>query len=463
MPTSYTGSSKNTESLDKSTNNIQSTFSMKTGSPDTQTKYIQSTVSMNAGLSSDIHTNDNQSTISSIVTDTNPYGFLSSSSGSQSMPISTENMTDSSLHPFVTFSDNILSSSSNMDNMVGTSTISTFLNGIQSTTSLIESMEYTNSYSIGISTDATKLVSSIGNINNASKSSFVSPLNDIYSTVSITDSMKHTSPYNFVSPTVTGPYDFVSPTDISPYNFVLPSDTSPYHFVSSTDKSIYSFVTLSNDILLSTNDADIVTDTGTYSSIGTQSTPNVANSMEVTTSYSIAISSSEIQLEESTENTMYTSEFLYVTSSIHDQPTVSVTESMTGTGALSFVTSTYDTHSTEIQQSITSQSIWAPSSIFYPSTCSCPCSKVQAHAKYQNLTEEKLESIIQEIKKELLVPKTNLSSLRRKKTSARDDRHSSIGIGYIGLVFLIIVFGAFVLSDITSLYRHIQMMRDNSV
>lgn len=99
-----------------------------------------------------------------------------------------------------------------------------------------------------------------------------------------------------------------------------------------------------------------------------------------------------------------------------------------------------------------------------PSTsrlCTCPCSKTVVDPKYQNLTKEKIDRIVEEIKKELTVEKGNLSSSIRKKISAKDNRPSSTGIGSVGIVFFVIVFGGLILSDVSAIYQHLIILKNN--
>ncbi|KAJ8297573.1 hypothetical protein KUTeg_024104 [Tegillarca granosa] len=196
------------------------------------------------------------------------------------------------------------------------------------------------------------------------------------------------------------------------------------------------------------------TDTNThfvFSSSDIQSSTSSAESMTDSRTHLSEMPSNDIQSIVSTEDT---SLFLFATPSIHIQSTVSSTEIMKETGARSIVTSTWETLSTDMnKQSSTTQLLWTTSSIYHSRACKCPCSKVQAQAKYHNMTEEKLQSIIHETMKDLDIPKKNLSSSIRKRTSAKDDRPASTGIGYLGITILAVVFGCIIMSDLANLYR----------
>ena len=76
-----------------------------------------------------------------------------------------------------------------------------------------------------------------------------------------------------------------------------------------------------------------------------------------------------------------------------------------------------------------------------------------------NRTNEELLEILQPVLKklenELKVQNTKLSSYKRKKISAPDDRKSSNTIGYFGIAFIATVFGLLVIADVTKLIRFI--------
>ncbi|KAJ8297574.1 hypothetical protein KUTeg_024105, partial [Tegillarca granosa] len=98
-------------------------------------------------------------------------------------------------------------------------------------------------------------------------------------------------------------------------------------------------------------------------------------------------------------------------------------------------TTIYASESTSLIQHLVSSSSSTQVTTTQASTsrmCGCPCSKTG-----------------------------NLSSSIRKKTSAKDDRPSSTGIGSVGIVFFVIVFGGLILSDVTALYQHLKILKDN--
>lgn len=71
------------------------------------------------------------------------------------------------------------------------------------------------------------------------------------------------------------------------------------------------------------------------------------------------------------------------------------------------------------------------------------------------MTMDILQSRIEVRKKLLTVNKSLLSSTIRKKESANDSRPSAKGIGAVGVLFIIFVFGGIVLLDLHSLYLYI--------
>ncbi|XP_078332151.1 uncharacterized protein LOC111115651 isoform X2 [Crassostrea virginica] len=97
----------------------------------------------------------------------------------------------------------------------------------------------------------------------------------------------------------------------------------------------------------------------------------------------------------------------------------------------------------------------SPSSHSMNQNCSCLC-----HATYNlnpnvSLTAEE-EAEIVEMKKNLTVEKSTLSSEVRKRVCATDDRQSSQTIGVFGVCFLASTFGIFVFVDCVSVFHLFQ-------
>lgn len=150
-----------------------------------------------------------------------------------------------------------------------------------------------------------------------------------------------------------------------------------------------------------------------------------------------------------TSSTMSSTELTkYVTSS---------TDSMTSSKILSteltkYVTSSTDNvttstmSSTELTNNVTSSTIFTTT----VGECLCTCSDDGV-----NLTQVILQEKIEARKRFLTVNKSLLSSTIRKKESAGDSRASAKGIGALGVVFIVFVFGGIVLMDLHTFYMHL--------
>lgn len=87
-----------------------------------------------------------------------------------------------------------------------------------------------------------------------------------------------------------------------------------------------------------------------------------------------------------------------------------------------------------------------------------PCSKCTLCSGTVYLTvqeiylyPEKVAEIKKNITRELAVNRTELSSTKRKLTSASDNRPSATLVGYIGVVIMVGIFSVFLLLDLLSL------------
>ncbi|XP_062601632.1 uncharacterized protein LOC134263313 [Saccostrea cucullata] len=85
-------------------------------------------------------------------------------------------------------------------------------------------------------------------------------------------------------------------------------------------------------------------------------------------------------------------------------------------------------------------------STYHNSECICSCPVTYDLNPKVNLTAEQ-EAEILEIKQNLTVEKSTLSSSVRRRTSAPDDRKSSQAMGFLGVCFLTFTFGLVVLAD----------------
>ncbi|KAL8616806.1 hypothetical protein ACOMHN_017843 [Nucella lapillus] len=87
--------------------------------------------------------------------------------------------------------------------------------------------------------------------------------------------------------------------------------------------------------------------------------------------------------------------------------------------------------------------------------CSCNCQRIQPTT---SLPPASLSSVIKSIVKELSVDKTQLSSVRRKKVSAEDDRPSAQTVGYFGVAIIIATAVGIVILDSGALYRDVKRL-----
>ncbi|KAL8607453.1 hypothetical protein ACOMHN_004427 [Nucella lapillus] len=72
-----------------------------------------------------------------------------------------------------------------------------------------------------------------------------------------------------------------------------------------------------------------------------------------------------------------------------------------------------------------------------------------------NVSQQQMEETLQKIKKELLVDTSTLSATKRKKESQPDSRPSAVTTGSLGVVFIVLVIGCIVGSDVVSAVRFI--------
>lgn len=91
-------------------------------------------------------------------------------------------------------------------------------------------------------------------------------------------------------------------------------------------------------------------------------------------------------------------------------------------------------------------------------SCSCHCSKIYHPNLNINLTAEEKEEI-KEMKKNLTVEKSTLSSTVRKLICAEDDRSSSQTIGVLGACFLAVTFGLVIIADFTRVINFLSCTR----
>ena len=100
--------------------------------------------------------------------------------------------------------------------------------------------------------------------------------------------------------------------------------------------------------------------------------------------------------------------------------------------------------------------------------CPCRCdyrrkleyweSKIPRNQTIEELKKE-LEPVIRQIQDQLKVNKTKLSSTIRKLTSAKDERKSSHAIGFVGALFISVIFGTVFFMDLVMFRQHIDNIR----
>ncbi|CAC5397834.1 unnamed protein product [Mytilus coruscus] len=117
---------------------------------------------------------------------------------------------------------------------------------------------------------------------------------------------------------------------------------------------------------------------------------------------------------------------------------------------LADITSTENTDTTTFPDSTSSNTGLTINS------CQCPCANV-GHNKWfflqnVNLTMQEIKEIMQPeleaLQRKLRVKKTNTSRLLRSKSSALDDRTSSVTMGYIGIIVSCVIIFVPVLHDL---------------
>ena len=99
--------------------------------------------------------------------------------------------------------------------------------------------------------------------------------------------------------------------------------------------------------------------------------------------------------------------------------------------------------------------------------CDCAYKKRLDYWAAQNLTNHTMEEwkvilkpVLDEIKKNLTVDKTNLSATIRRRSSAPDGRQSSKSMGIFAILLITLVVGTVIFIDITAFCRCLAAIRD---
>lgn len=92
----------------------------------------------------------------------------------------------------------------------------------------------------------------------------------------------------------------------------------------------------------------------------------------------------------------------------------------------------------------------------FSSECTCQC-----FGPTTSLSEEESKSKMSKLREELTIPKKDLSSTIRKKTSAPDYRVSATSIGLVGVGIMCVVFGTIIVMDIGVMASHLGILYRN--
>lgn len=94
--------------------------------------------------------------------------------------------------------------------------------------------------------------------------------------------------------------------------------------------------------------------------------------------------------------------------------------------------------------------------------CPCECEFKEQIEFWKNKPPKELDDIIEskiiEMKKELQVNLSQLTSTKIKKISAPDSRMSASMTGYVGVVFIVLVLGFIVILDFPTLVLQVQRL-----
>nr|XP_034338772.1 cell wall integrity and stress response component 2-like isoform X2 [Crassostrea gigas]XP_034338774.1 cell wall integrity and stress response component 2-like isoform X2 [Crassostrea gigas] len=144
-------------------------------------------------------------------------------------------------------------------------------------------------------------------------------------------------------------------------------------------------------------------------------------------------------------------------SSLSSQSTSTTTTSSTSSHSTSATTSP----STSSQSTSTTTSPSTTGTTTPSQGCACPTNCVPVSNTVTINSTEELNAKIAELKKEIEVEKSTLSSNIRKKTSADDPRPSAKTFGFIGVIIISVVLGGIVALDIPRLVIGLKGLKTN--
>lgn len=159
--------------------------------------------------------------------------------------------------------------------------------------------------------------------------------------------------------------------------------------------------------------------------------------------------------------------FLLAAVVIENEPTISFNETIMIDTCLTLLSSTQNSSqtgtTTQNVQPATSATSSAgqtstESDFPYSTTSTLDVCRYECQCPPQNITtKEMLENRLEELKKILQIDETTTSSYIRKHTSVMDDRPSVQTMGSIGVIFLILIIGFIIASDLINFKHHAKM------
>ncbi|XP_033740946.1 integumentary mucin C.1-like [Pecten maximus] len=184
------------------------------------------------------------------------------------------------------------------------------------------------------------------------------------------------------------------------------------------------------------------TTTTTPSETTTTTASETTTTTEVpTTTTEVATTTTPSETTTTTASETTTTTEVPTTTTVSETTTATTSETMTPTmSILSVDTTTKTGNATTALSTVTVYDVTLVGSS--PNTsCMCECYQIMWSAGGLNLTDEEAEKLIAELRQQLAVNVSQLSSTIRKKISVPDDRMSSAAMGYIsGIVLALIAF-----------------------
>lgn len=275
-----------------------------------------------------------------------------------------------------------------------------------------------------------------------------------------------------ICPTVSSSTHIVSTSDYQSSSSQQQQQSTSVRSSSSDSSSKYTSIFTSSSIFtissssIGSSSSDSISRFTSSSSIG-------SSSIDSSIIDSSSIGSSLISSQGSNQYSA-TSQFISSTSNIESSDLISTTALSSGSQASISPTSTYvavsstasfsasiDESSKMVSASTTqttkpSQDLSSSLEPSFSSKCLCQC-----QGPTTSLTEEESKSKMSKLRAELTIPKKDLSSTIRKKTSATDNRVSSTGIGMVGVVMMCVVFGGIIILDLGMMASHLGILYDN--